>query len=130
MKTPDRFSPDDPREWLNRARSNLAQAIRRSPEVYVEDCCNNAQQAAEKAIKGIMLLRSLEVLHTHDLGALLSLLAEFGEQIPEEIRQAEELTPYAVQSRYPNYEEPVSEDELRNAVRIAKNVVQWAESLI
>jgi hypothetical protein len=23
---PERFAPDDPREWLNRARSNLAQA--------------------------------------------------------------------------------------------------------
>ncbi len=24
MKPPERFPPDDPREWLNRARSNFA----------------------------------------------------------------------------------------------------------
>ena len=24
MKQPERFPPDDPREWINRARSNLA----------------------------------------------------------------------------------------------------------
>ena len=26
MNPPERFAPDDPREWLNRARSNLALA--------------------------------------------------------------------------------------------------------
>jgi hypothetical protein len=45
----ERFAPDDPREWLNRARSNLAQASVRLPEVYLEDLCFQAQQAAEKA---------------------------------------------------------------------------------
>ncbi len=27
MKPPERFPPDDPREWLNRARSNLIRAL-------------------------------------------------------------------------------------------------------
>ena len=45
MKPPERFPPDDPREWLNRARSNLAQAGNRLPETYIEDHCFNAQQA-------------------------------------------------------------------------------------
>ena len=31
MSPPDRFPPDDPREWLNRARSNLAMARNRIP---------------------------------------------------------------------------------------------------
>ena len=47
---PDRFPPDDPREWLNRARSNLIQARGDRPGVYWEDLCFQAQQAAEKAI--------------------------------------------------------------------------------
>ena len=36
MKRPERFPPDDPREWLNHARSNLAMAKNRVPEVYLE----------------------------------------------------------------------------------------------
>jgi HEPN domain-containing protein len=49
---PDRFQPDDPREWLNRARSNLALAKASiSPDTNLEDLCFEAQQAAEKAIK-------------------------------------------------------------------------------
>ena len=48
MSPPERFQPDDPREWLNRARSNLALAKSRAPGAYLEDLCFEAQQAAEK----------------------------------------------------------------------------------
>lgn len=51
----ERLPPTDPREWLNRARSNLAQARVHSPDVYLEDLCFNAQQAAEKAIKALLI---------------------------------------------------------------------------
>ena len=49
MNPLERFPPDDPREWLNRAKSNLAQARARVPGAYLEDLCFGAQQAAEKA---------------------------------------------------------------------------------
>jgi hypothetical protein len=32
---PERRSPDDPREWLNRARSNLVRAQATLPDVYL-----------------------------------------------------------------------------------------------
>ena len=50
MKPPERFPPDDPREWLNRARSNLARAKVSVSGAYLEDLCFDAQQASEKAI--------------------------------------------------------------------------------
>ena len=50
MRLPERFPPDDPREWLNRARSNLALAKNRIPDAYLEDLCSEAQQAAERSI--------------------------------------------------------------------------------
>ncbi|MBI3799108.1 MAG: HEPN domain-containing protein [Deltaproteobacteria bacterium] len=52
---PERFPPDDPREWLNRARSNLSRAKAKTPDIYLEDLCFDAQQAAEKAIKAVLL---------------------------------------------------------------------------
>lgn len=50
-----RFSPDAPREWRNRARSNLvkAQSSPETPAIYLEDLCFDAQQAAEKAVKAV-----------------------------------------------------------------------------
>ena len=46
MSPPERFPPDDLREWLNRAKSNLAMANNRIPDAYLEDLCFEAQQAA------------------------------------------------------------------------------------
>jgi len=54
-----RFPPDDPREWLNRARGNLARAKSQIPEAFLEDLCFDAQQAAEKAIKAIFIGRGV-----------------------------------------------------------------------
>ena len=51
MSPPERFPPDDLREWLNRAGSNLAMAKNRAPGAYLENLCFQAQQAAEKAVK-------------------------------------------------------------------------------
>jgi HEPN domain-containing protein len=51
MAAATRFPPDDPREWLNRARSHLRRAAEPLKGVYLEDLCYDAQQAAEKAIK-------------------------------------------------------------------------------
>ena len=95
MNPPERVPPDDPREWMNRARSNLLSAKNRIPGVYLEDLCFDAQQAAEKAIKAVMIRRTIDFPYVHDLTRLLSLLEEAGETIPEAIRKAEALTPYA-----------------------------------
>ena len=72
---PERRAPDDPREWLNRAKSNLARAKvgNDTPDVYLEDLCFDAQQAAEKAIKAVLLHRNVSFPYIHDLteGSLL-----------------------------------------------------------
>ncbi len=127
MSPPERFSPDDPREWLNRARSNLALAKNRISGAYLEDLCFEAQQAAEKAIKSVLIERSLEFPYVHDLARLLSLLEEAGEALPDMVRKAEELTPFALSTRYPGPVRPVALEEYLAAVEVAEAVVQWAE---
>ena len=123
----ERYPPDDPREWLNRAKSNLAMAKIRVPEVYLEDLCFEAQQAAEKAIKAVMIMHGIEFPYVHDLARLLSLLEEAGEVAPETVLQAEELTQYAMSTRYPSLEQPVTEADYDKAIRIAEAVILWAE---
>ena len=60
MRPPERFPPNDPREWMNRARSNLVRARSVIPGAYLEDLCFDAQQAAEKAIKAVMMARNID----------------------------------------------------------------------
>jgi HEPN domain-containing protein len=50
--------------------------------------------------------------------------------IPPEVQEAGELTVYAAETRYPGIYAPVIQSECDEAVRIAQNVVEWAEALI
>lgn len=125
--TLDRFPPEDAREWMNRARGALVRAKTRVPGVYLEDSCFDAQQAAERAVKAVLLGRGVEFPHVPDLARLLSILETDGEQIPAEVRKVSRLTSYAMHSRYPNLEEAVSEEEYAETIAIAEEVVGWAE---
>ncbi|MGH7808725.1 MAG: HEPN domain-containing protein [Candidatus Binatia bacterium] len=127
---PKRYPPEDPREWLNRARSNLALAKAKRKGVYFEDLCFDAQQAAEKAVKALLIKLNVDFPYVHDLAELLTSLEKSGQKIPAPIRQAEELTRYAVFTRYPGIGPEIKQKEYKVAVKIAGRVVRWAERLI
>jgi HEPN domain-containing protein len=127
---PDRFSPEDPREWLNRGRSNLLLAKAEEKGIYLEDLCFHAQQAAEKAIKAVLIRHDVEFPYVHDIAELLTILEGVGQIIPESIRQAEKLTRFAVFTRYPGIASPVSHEEYAEALKIATEVLGWAQTQI
>jgi HEPN domain-containing protein len=129
--------PLDPRaqelalDWLRHARSNLTLAQQPKPsEALWEDLAFNAQQAIEKAIKGVLVLRRIDFPRTHDVGELLGLLAGAQITFPEPIARADRLTDYATEARYPGNPDPVTEAECREAVTLAEQFVRWAESLV
>lgn len=122
----------DPREWLRRARSSLARCRgdRRLSEVLFEDLCFDAQRAAEKAIKAVLVQRGRRFPKSHDLTGLLDLVAATGLEVPSEVLQARRLTPYAVAGRYPGVSEDASEDDYNEALATAERVFAWAETLV
>src|SRR5260370_19021832 len=103
-----RLPPDDPREWINRAKSNLALARNVIPDVDLEDLCFDAQQAAEKAIKAVFIHRGEAFPYSHDIDRLLRLLERNGHRIPKYVNEAKELTQYAHVTRYPGLADPVT----------------------
>jgi len=121
----ERYAADDPNEWFNRAESSLAHARGRSEEVYLEDLCFSAQQAAEKALKALLLRRVGQFPYIHDIGQLLRLLEESGEVVPGAVWNAKLLTDYAVETRYPGLFEPVTEEDYREAMELASRCVAW-----
>ena len=128
--TGNRLPPDDPLEWLNRAKSSLSLARRKSQEIYLEDLCFQAQQAAEKAIKAVYIAQDLVFPYVHDLSQLLSVLEKNGIAVPAAIRTASKLTIYAALTRYPGLGTPVSEEEYDEAMQMAEAVVSWAETYV
>jgi HEPN domain-containing protein len=98
--------------------------------VLFEDLCFGAQQAAEKAVKAVLVLRRRRFPKTHDLAELLDLVAATGVEVPPEVLEAKRLTPYAVAGRYPGVSEDASEEDYREALETAESALAWAERLI
>jgi HEPN domain-containing protein len=114
---------------MNPARSNLAIARRpKTDEIYWEDLCFETQQAAEKALKAVMLARDIGFRFVHDLSEHLTLLEQNGVSVPDEVRSAAILSDYSVAARYPGPYEAVTESEFKESLRIAEAVVAWAEA--
>jgi len=123
----ERYPPEDPREWLNRACSNLVLARAEGQGIYLEDLCFNAQQAAEKAVKALLIKHDVEFPYVHDIAELLTLLEIAGQKIPEAVRQAERLTKFAVLARYPGIAPPINREEYEEAIALAEKIVRWGE---
>jgi len=123
--------PSDPRAWLKRARSNLLLAEKGHRKgVVFEDLCFNAQQAAEKALKAVCLHAGQEFPKIHSISHLMEILEATGIPIPDEVKAANILTLYAVQTRYPGPIEEVTLEEYKESLALADRVVDWAETII
>jgi HEPN domain-containing protein len=118
---------DDYKSWLDRAKSSLAISKNKYDEnIFYEDLCFQAQQAVEKAFKGLLVFFNIEPKITHNLVLLIKELSKYI-TIPEEINEAAILNDYAVQTRYPGNYTPIEEEEYKNAIKIAENCVNWIE---
>lgn len=80
--------------------------------------------------KGSWISHNIPFRFVHDIAELLTGLEQNGINLPEQIRAAAELSDYAVETRYPGPMEPVSEEEYKEAVKIAETVVSWVEGLL
>ena len=80
----------------------------------------HAQQCAEKYLKAYLVYHDIDFPYTHDIRKLLKLC---GNAIwIEKIKNAEELTSFAVTTRYPMLDEKVTENEAVEAVNLASIV--------
>ncbi|HHX27002.1 MAG TPA: HEPN domain-containing protein [Firmicutes bacterium] len=118
--------------WIRRARSNLVRAKqgRQSEDIMYEDLCFDAQQAAEKCLKGLLIYLGKNAPRTHSIGHLLNILRRGCKiAVPREINEAIILNEYAVTTRYPGDWEPVTAEEYEEAVRLADEVWCWVAGI-
>ena len=88
--------------WLDKASSDLAAArfLRQNRDLPSEIAAFHYQQAAEKAIKGLLVEEGIIPPRSHDLRSLLGQLAD---QRGLDADVADELVPFAVLARYPGF---------------------------
>ena len=78
----------------------------------------------------MLLQRQVIFGRTHDLNALIELLKQDGVQWPLDLEDAKDLTPYAVQMRYPGHATQLSGAEVEDAIQMADDVIAWVKSQI
>lgn len=127
---PEGQRPGSPEDWLRHAYSDLELArVVAPPGVLLEGLCFHTQQAAEKALKAVLVAHETPFPKTHSIRMLLDLMPK-DLSVPKDVEDAASLTDYAVMIRYPTDTEPVDEKEYQQAIRLAEAVVSWAENII
>lgn len=127
---PDKGDMNEPAIWLRFAKSDLALArVGRAPDVRLGVLCYLCQQAAEKALKAVLLSQQVEFPPTHNLQDLFNLLPP-PLSAPPEIKKAAGLSGFAVKGRYPLEWVDVQPAEYEKAVKLAGVLLAWAEKAI
>ena len=84
----------------------------------------HAQQAIEKALKAVCVLREIEFRRTHDLAALAELIRAGDVNLPVSVDALRLINPFAVEFRYDDELVPsITRDELEALVL---KVLDWA----
>jgi len=119
-------------QWLAKAQGDLDSAkilFQANPPQW-ETGLFHCQQAAEKVLKGWLAFHEIPFLKTQDLAVLLNLCAEKEKGFLPWQESLPRLTPFATESRYPGDAlEPAAED-IREAKKIAQEVVEYVFSKI
>lgn len=111
--------------WLAYARSDLdaGNALLRDPQPYSRQACFFAQQAAEKALKAILVFLETSFPYTHDLDHVRDLIPT-GWRVKTTHPDLAELTIWAVEARYPGDAPDAVETDARTALELAEAVYQ------
>lgn len=128
---PSDSSTSTGQSWLAKADDDLtiAELVLRS-DVGVEwAACFHAQQAAEKAVKAVLVHSGIDFPKSHRLDRLAGLLPASSE--PRfDIAALTELAPWAVAGRYPEDIPNPTATEARHVVELARAAVRLAHELV
>jgi HEPN domain-containing protein len=118
---------EETRRWSRYAQEDLlaAEAMLERVGVLPRHVCWLSQQAAEKAIKTVLVFLQIDFPRTHDLDALCNLMPD-GWQLKADHPDLASLTEWAVEARYPGDWPEAVEADARSAARQARAIWQSA----
>lgn len=124
-------APEEARQWMAKAREDLAVArvLLDHPVGANWATCFHAQQAAEKALKGILVAVGVDFPKTHALERLHDLLPATDASEFDRASIAA-LSPWAVAGRYPEDIPDATTATVRDLVRKAAAIVERAAQLV
>ena len=121
MRNPEQVIWDLAQGWLRKAEEDfqVAEELMERDRISYTPVGFHAQQAAEKLLKGVLTRYQIPFPKTHDIEELLVLAEKASPGIHAELREAEILSPYGVEIRYPGERPDLDQRQGEEAVRLA-----------
>jgi len=107
----------------------LLDAVLASNQVSDEIVGFHCQQAAEKMLKALLSDLGVRFRKTHELGALMELVAQAGHPLPGQFAELDRLTPFGAIYRYEDYDAVVSLDRIEARASL-RDLRAWVETLL
>ncbi|OGR95608.1 MAG: hypothetical protein A2V88_14130 [Elusimicrobia bacterium RBG_16_66_12] len=120
------------RAWIEKAESDhrAVQLLMASGKDCPADIvCFHSQQCVEKYLKALLCVKGVDFPKIHDIGELVSLLPKGLSSTLTE-KDQEQLTEYAVDSRYPRHARDISFSEAAEAAKIMDNARAAVRSVL
>ncbi len=118
------------KEWLMLSaedRTSAKSLLKNEPSVGFA-ICFHAQQFAEKALKAYLTSKQQHIEKTHDLLRIVKQCAALDPEFGNYEIIADELSPYATETRYPDDYRPVSCEEAEEAVASAELILNLVKT--
>lgn len=118
--------------WINKAEKDLLTAKHELsfPDVVTESVCFHCQQAVEKYLKAYLIFLGISFAKTHEIGELITKCEKKDKDISVFKEEADKLTDYAIEIRYPDdWYEPTL-NEAKEAFTIARKIKEFIQNKI
>jgi HEPN domain-containing protein len=125
-------NPDDARQWLAKADSDLLNIENnlRARRIPWDTVCFHAQQAAEKALKAVLVAHGRPVARTHDVVVLLAECGDIDKSLAILEPDCRVLNAFAVMVRYPDALAGPTTEEGRCAAPAPRRVYEHVRRLL
>ena len=114
-------------KWIKKAENDLLTAERQLSfeDPITQTVCFHCQQAAEKYLKAFLVHHQIYFTKTHRIMELLELCATVDSSFPDALQDADSLTDYAVEIRYPDVWLESTIEDAKEAFATAKKVKEF-----
>ncbi len=118
--------------WLVKAARDLetARIVASYMPDYYDVIAFHCQQAIEKSLKGYLVWIDVEFKPVHDLGYLINLASTRDAEMDIWFEVVDEISRYAVQIRYPDTIIILTNDQVRDAIATADQIIEMVSRKI
>ncbi len=124
---------EESRRWLIQAERDFNALKDLMSGAHYHLVCFNAQQVAEKALKGFLYYQGKEFIFTHSVTKLCEESARYDASFTGLRKEIKTLDTYYLEARYPNSlvdnipAEFFDEDDAKEAVKMAKRTLEFVK---